>query len=107
LRVRVEYRDTTGDVLTVAPGYGGLYYTDDSGRKDIVISKVAVGPRHVSFYASGSALNFSADQDWMLSDNARPGLFHGWCGYDFLINQEPAESGFRRFLNTGRRMEEA
>ena len=41
--VKVEYRDTVGDTFhRDYNGYGGLHYTNDSGRNDIVTCKVAV-----------------------------------------------------------------
>ncbi len=52
LSVQVEYRDTIGDVFhRNYPGYGGLHYTNDSGRNDIVTSKVAVDQDNVCFLA--------------------------------------------------------
>lgn len=99
--VSVEYRDTKGDVThRSAKGYGGLYYTDDSGRNDIVISKVAVGKRNVSFYAeTGSALTSPDDKDWMLLlINADQDYSTGWCGYDFLINKNMLNPGYSQIL---------
>ena len=50
--VEVEYRDTVGDTFhRDYDGYGGLHYTNDSGRNDIITSKVAVDRDHVYFYA--------------------------------------------------------
>ena len=41
--VEVEYRDTVGDTFhRDYDGYGGLHYTNNTGRNDIITSKVAV-----------------------------------------------------------------
>ncbi len=48
----VEYRDTIGDTAhRDYNGYGGLHYTNDSGRNDIITCKVAVDGDNVYFYA--------------------------------------------------------
>ena len=90
-KVDVTYRDTRGDVtFRDANGYGGLHYTDKTGRNDIQDSKVALTKnREVCFYVRcASDLSPSSDQDWMLllidsDQNSRT----GWYGYDFLVNR--------------------
>ena len=99
--VEVEYRDTRGDVFhRSSKGYGGLYYTDDSGRNDIVTSKVAVGKKNVSFYVeTASALTSPDDKDWMLLlINSDQDYSTGWCGYDFLINKNMLNPGCSEIL---------
>lgn len=89
--VEVEYRDTIGDTVhRDYPGYGGLHYTDTSGRNDIVVSKVAVDRWRVSFFAEcREALTPCSDPNWMLLLlDADQDSSTGWCGYDFLINQK-------------------
>ena len=90
-KVDVTYRDTRGDVaFRDANGYGGLHYTDKTGRNDIQDSKVALTKnREVCFYVRcASDLSPSSDQDWMLllidsDQNSQT----GWYGYDFLVNR--------------------
>ena len=88
--VEVEYRDTVGDTAhRDNKGYGGLHYTNDSGRNDIVTCKVAVDRSSVYFYAeSKDALTPHTGSSWMLlfidSDQKTS---TGWCGYDCLINK--------------------
>ena len=87
----MTYRDTRGDVtFRDANGYGGLHYTDKTGRNDIQDSKVALTKAgEVCFYVRcASDLSPSSDQDWMLllidsDQNSRT----GWYGYDFLVNR--------------------
>ncbi|HOH30147.1 MAG TPA: hypothetical protein PLC40_10750, partial [Candidatus Hydrogenedentes bacterium] len=88
--VTVEYRDTAGDTAhRDYNGYGGLHYTDTSGRNDIITCKTAVDDTNVYFYAATrETLSPHTDPNWMLllidadKDNST-----GWFGYDFLVNQ--------------------
>jgi len=87
--VAVEFRDTVGDTFhRDYPGYGGLHYTNDSGRNDIVTSKVAVDGEHVYFYvAARDRLTPHTDKNWMcLLIDADRNHETGWYGYDYLIN---------------------
>jgi hypothetical protein len=86
----VEYRDTVGDVAhRDANGYGGTHYVNDSGRNDIVLSKVSVDRDKVYFYAETSAaLTPHSDPNWMLLlIDADRNPETGWYGYDYLVNQ--------------------
>lgn len=90
-KVKIEFRDTKGDVFhRDAKGYGGLHYTNNSGRNDIITSKVAVNEENVSFFVeTASPLTPCTDSNWMLlvidADNNSS---TGWYGYDFLINKQ-------------------
>ena len=85
-----EFRDTKGDVIhRDHNGYGGLHYTNQSGRNDIITSKVAVDKQNINFYAETEGkLTSSKDNNWMLllidADNNSQ---TGWYGYDFVINK--------------------
>ena len=88
--VEVEYRDTVGDTAhRDHPGYGGLRYTNSSGRNDIITSKVAVDGDKLYFYVeTNEALTPHTGGNWMLlllDADQNPGT--GWHGYDYLINQ--------------------
>ncbi len=86
----VEYRDTVGDTFhRDYKGYGGLQYRDDSGRNDIITSKVAVDEAAVYFYAeTGGPLTPPKGHNWMLLlVDADCDPTTGWYGYDFLINK--------------------
>lgn len=88
--VAVEYRDTIGDTFhRNHPGYGGLRYTNDSGRNDIITCKVAADRSTVCFYAEAkAALTPHTGKHWMLlliDADQNPGT--GWYGYDYLINK--------------------
>jgi hypothetical protein len=88
--IDVEFRDTIGDTAhRDYPGYGGLHYTNQSGRNDIVTCKVAVDAENVYFAAeTREPLTAHTDPNWMLllvdSDQNHD---TGWCGYDILINK--------------------
>ena len=91
----IEYRDTKGDIFhRDAKGYAGLHYTNNSGRNDIITSKVAVGEQYISFYAETSdAITPHTDNNWMLllidADNNSS---TGWYGYDFIINKQTKDA---------------
>jgi hypothetical protein len=86
----LEFRDTVGDTIhRDYKGYGGLHYTNDTGRNDIITSKVAVDRSTVNFYvATQEALTPHTGSNWMLlfidADN-NPST--GWYGYDYVINK--------------------
>ncbi len=85
-----EFRDTRGDTFhRDALGYAGERYVNNSGRNDIITSKVALGGRNISFYVeTAGEITSPMGNNWMLllidADN-NPST--GWYGYDFLINQ--------------------
>ncbi|MBN8786171.1 MAG: hypothetical protein J0I84_03720 [Terrimonas sp.] len=86
-----EYRDTKGDIThRDAIGYAGIRYTNNSGRNDIITSKVAVDKKQVYFYVETSqALTPYTGNNWMLLlIDADQNTNTGWYGYDFLINKE-------------------
>jgi len=94
-QVRVEYRDTIGDTAhRDYNGYGGLHYTNDSGRNDIITSKVAVDAKMVYFYAeTNEALTPHTGQNWMLLlIDADKNPKTGWFGYDYLINKSVVDA---------------
>jgi hypothetical protein len=89
-RVGVEYRDTIGDVFhRDYMGYGGLHYTNDSGRNDITTCKVAVDRNNIYYYAqTDKALTPHTGNNWMLLlIDADKNPSTGWYGYDFIINK--------------------
>ncbi len=88
--VEVEYRDTVGDTFhRDYDGYGGLHYTNNMGRNDIITSKVAVDRDTVYFYVeTKDPLTSHTGTNWMLlliDADQNPNT--GWYGYDYLINQ--------------------
>lgn len=88
--VTVEYRDTIGDTVhRDYPGYGGLHYTDNSGRNDIATSKVAVDADNIYFYVeTAQPLTPHTDPNWMLLFiDADIDHETGWCGYDCVVNK--------------------
>ncbi len=90
-KVSVEHRDTRGDVFhRDHKGYGGLHYTNNSGRNDIVTCKIAVDKNHIFFYAeTDQPLTPSSGNNWMLLlIDADRDPATGWYGYDFLINKK-------------------
>lgn len=87
----VEYRDTKGDVFhRDYNGYGNTHYINNSGRNDIITSKVMVDRQNICLYAATAAkLSPHTGNNWMLllidADN-NPAT--GWYGYDFIVNKK-------------------
>jgi hypothetical protein len=93
--IKIEYRDTRGDVAhRDFNGYGGLHYTDTSGRNDIITCKVAVDKANVNFYAeTDQSLTPSTGKNWMLLlIDADQSSNTGWYGYDFIVNKKVIDS---------------
>jgi len=93
--VSVEYRDTIGDTFhRDYNGYGGLHYSNDSGRNDITTCKVAVDSDSVNFYVETNApLTPHTDPNWMLlliDADRNPDT--GWYGYDYLVNKSVVDA---------------
>jgi hypothetical protein len=90
-QVNTEYRDTVGDTVhRDYPGYGGLHYKNDSGRNDIITSKVSVDDDYVYFYVEAKdPLTPHTGDNWMLLlIDADRNHDTGWHGYDYLINKK-------------------
>ncbi|WP_439557402.1 hypothetical protein [Dyadobacter sp.] len=72
-----------------SPGWGSLVYTNNTGRNDIVLSKVARDAEFVYFYVeTAQPLSPKTDPGWMrLFINVDKDKNTGWEGYDFMINR--------------------
>ncbi len=70
-------------------------YTNNTGRNDIVLSKVARDSDNLYFYAKTTdALTPSTDKNWMrLYINTDRSYKTGWEGYDLIINRVSPENG--------------
>ena len=70
------------------PGWGGLQYTDTSGRNSIISAKVACDAQNIYFYARAeNPLTPYTDPNWMqLLIDADQNSKTGWNGYDYLVN---------------------
>ncbi|TSJ39369.1 hypothetical protein FO440_16610 [Mucilaginibacter corticis] len=89
--IKTEYRDTKGDIAhRNNNGYGGLHYTDTSGRNDILTCKIGIDKTNINFYAeTDKALTPSSGKNWMLLFiDADKNTNTGWYGYDFMINKK-------------------
>ena len=98
---KVEYRDTVGDTFhRDYDGYGGLHYKNDTGRNDIVTSKVAVDDSNVYFYVeTNAALTPPTGKNWMLlfiDADKNPNT--GWYGYDYLINKRVIDGRYTTLM---------
>jgi len=72
-----------------SPGWGSLTYTNNTGRNDIVLSKVTRDNSFLYFYVETAApLTPKTDPAWMrLFINIDRDKNTGWEGYDFVVNR--------------------
>ena len=89
--IKPAFTDPVGDVMhrDWPRSDQKLNYINNTGRNDIVISKITYDTKNIYFYAkTAQPLTASANKNWMLlfidSDQSAK---TGWAGYDFLINQ--------------------
>ena len=107
-KVLVTYTDPAKDMLDRdAKGFGDNHYVNETGRNDIVASKVTADTKNVYFYAQ-TRENIKRPKEgasWMqlfLDIDCNPDT--GWCGYDYVVNYEVKDNfttTVARFNGTG------
>ena len=96
-KVSFTYHDAKGDTVDRnATGFGRTKYKNESGRNDIVASKVTLDTKNVYFYVETAEAITAYDNksSWMklyvdIDSNGNT----GWYGYDFIINNEIKSDG--------------
>ena len=95
--VSPDFRHYRGNTLHRSHrGHADRYYTNTTGRNDIVDAKVARDSKYLYFYVETAGILSSADDpNWMLLflDIDRD-KSTGWEGYDFVLNYE--KPGYRK-----------
>ncbi len=86
----VEYKDPVGDTVNRdATGFGHKKLTNETGRNDIVASKVVSDTKNLYFYAKtvDDVTMFDKTSSWMqLYINSDADASTGWYGYDYIVN---------------------
>jgi hypothetical protein len=94
--VRPEFRDHVGETIPRDhDGVAGLHYANQSGRNDLVASKVAHDAENLYFHLRAAAPIQPTQTPqglWLLVDSDRKGET-GWEGYDFLVGREVSGEG--------------
>lgn len=88
--VMPEFRAHKGSTLhRDYPGWDGTHYTNNTGRNDIVITKVARDSEFLYFYVeTAEPLTSYTDPGWMrLFIDVDRNKETGWEGYDFVVNR--------------------
>ncbi len=91
-----EFADASGDAAPRAfAGTGGLAYTNNTGRNDFTLLKVARDAKKLYFYTrTAQAISSPKDPHWMwLFIDADQNAATGWCGYDFMVNRTADADG--------------
>ena len=97
INVKPEYRSYKGNTLhRNHRGQGAvMVYTNNTGRNDIILSKVARDSNYLYFYVqTADTLTDKTDPKWMrLFIDIDRNKETGWEGYDFLLNRtSPGDS---------------
>ena len=83
------YYDTRGDIIhRDHNGYGGLHYTDTTGRNDITETKVSVTKKDIIFEViTAENLTPASDKNWMLLYIDTDTHSTGWEDFDYLVSE--------------------
>lgn len=84
-----EYRDTKGDTYhrSCTSWNNYFYYTNDSGRNDIVSAKVSQTSEYIYFLVSCSEDITPVADNWMvLYIDSDADLTTGWSGFDYVLS---------------------
>ncbi len=77
-----------------ALGYGGIRYTDGSGRNDIVLAKAASDESNLYFYVEcADALSPASGPNWMRLLLSVSGAGAAWEGYTHVVNRSAPVGG--------------
>lgn len=94
--IAVTYADPTGDAEhRDATGFGQTHYVNETGRNDIVASKITNDTKNLYVYARTQydVTMFDPDSAWMqLYVNMDSSAETGWYGYDYIINYEAKDT---------------
>ncbi len=92
--VTAVYSDYAGDTADRnATGFGGISYTDKSGRNDFTSFKVAKDADNFYFYAETyENITPYTDSSWMTLFLSTGSSDDPWYGYDYAVNFETPEN---------------
>ncbi len=94
--VQPEFRDHVGETQPRDfAGSAGTHYTNNSGRNDLAMLKVARDEANLYFYAQTvKPLTPCTGTNWMwLLIDADQNAVTGWTGYDFIVNRTADADG--------------
>ena len=87
--VLVSYSDPANDtVARNCQGFGRQLYTNNTGRNDIISSKVLTDSQNIYFYVetSSNITAFDTSSSWMQLYINTDRETTGWYGYDYIVN---------------------
>ncbi len=91
----VYYNDRGTTIHRDCDGFGSTHYVNDTGRNDIIRTKVARDDDNLYFYvACADAITAPMGENWMtllLNTDNDPDT--GWCGYNYVVNRCAADNG--------------
>lgn len=100
--ITAKYTDFENDTVDRnCAGFGAEYYTDTTGRNDIVSTKVTKDAENVYFYVqTADTLTSYTDNNWMtLFIKNNDSTASNWYGYQYAVNVETPESETVAYLS--------
>ena len=94
--VQPEFQDHVGETQPRDfAGSGGKHYTNNSGRNDLEMLKVARDTTNIYFYVqTAEPITSRTGTNWMwLLIDADHSAATGWAGYDFIVNRVADANG--------------
>ena len=94
--VPAQYTDFTNDIVDRnAWGWNNLIYTDNSGRNDFKLMKVAKDAANIYFYVqTENDIKGQGDGEWMnLYIRSGKKAVASWEGFDFAVNRKTPANG--------------
>ena len=89
-KVKPLYKATRGNTMhRNHPGWGGIQFTNTTGRNAFVATRVARDPINLYFYIeTAESISSATDPGWMwLFIDADRDRSTGWEGYDYMLNR--------------------
>ncbi len=100
--VTAKYTDYENDTVDRnCAGFGFEYYTDTTGRNDIISAKVTKDAENIYFYAqTANTLTSHTDDNWMtLYIKNNDSTASNWYGYQYAVNYKTPESETMAYLS--------
>lgn len=96
-----DYRDYSGDTMhRDFAGYGGTHYTNETGRNDILLCKVARDAENLYFYVeTAEPLTNYSSPNWMrlFIGTAKKSKDPNWKGFSYMVEQTKESALLKKY----------
>lgn len=102
--ITAKYTDYSNDIVNrSSTGFGGISYTDKTGRNDIVAAKVTKDANNIYFYVeTASNITAHTNSNWMtlfLKVKGDGVDTNNWYGYNYAVNYVTPASATQAYLS--------